>query len=299
MLPPISTYSIVARCPVTARLGVGVQSHYFAVGAVCPWARAGVGAVVTQGFAEAAYGPLGLARMAAGDDAGAALGAVRDRDPAAAIRQVAMVDASGTTALHTGSASVPMAGGYQGDGYSVQGNMLASGAVWKEMAAAFEAAQGDLGERILCALEAGERAGGDVRGRKSAALLVVSGERVDAEWEGRLVDVRVDHHVDPLGELRRLAGVADAYASLRIAQEAFAAGDSERALAHASRARELAPDEPDLPFWTAVALAGAGHPEAAESLLADACARGEGWRELARRLRAMGFLPAEKGSPKS
>jgi len=296
VLPPVSTYSIVARCPITSQLGVAVQSHYFAVGAVVPWARAGVGAVATQGFAEIGYGPSALALMASGTSAADTLARLRSLDDGAEIRQVAIVDAEGGTALHTGARSVPMAGGIQGDGYAAQGNLLASETTWQAMAEAFEGAPGELADRLLIALEAGEREGGDLRGRKSAALLVVSGERSEEDWQGRLVDVRVDEHSDPLPELRRLVNLAHAYGRLQAAQEAVGAGDLVTALARASEARRLAPSEPDLPFWTGVALANSGRPEEAEALLREVFAMGEGWRELASRLRKIGMLPAGFGS---
>jgi len=292
MRSPISTYSIVARCPESGRLGVAVQSHYFSVGSVAPWARAGVGAVVTQGFAEISYGPRGLERMASGEPASDALRTLCASDAGAALRQVAMIDVHGGTALHTGAASVPAAGGREGRDYCAQGNMLASESVWKAMAESFEAARGDLTERMLAALDAAELAGGDVRGRKSAALLVVSGERSDAVWEGRLVDVRVDDHPEPLVELRRLARLSDAYARLGEAQDAVARGDLDTALTRVSEARTLAPGEPDPPFWTGVALAMAGRSEEGEALLRQVFELGDGWRELAARLQRMGMLPA-------
>lgn len=292
MRPPVSTYSIVARCPATGQLGVAVQSHFFSVGSVAPWARAGVGAVATQGFAEIGYGPRGLELMAAGRGPADALRTLCDADAGAALRQVAMVDARGRVALHTGASSVPHAGGIEGDGYCVQGNMLASDAVWKAMAGAFEATPGALAERMLAALDAAEEAGGDVRGRKSAALLVVSGAgHDDSPWRGREIDVRVEEHAEPLAELRRLVGLSHAYAKLQSAQEAAARGDLDGALARADEARSLAPDEPDLRFWTGVALAMAGRVQEAQSLLDDVFARGAGWRELARRLKRDGMLP--------
>jgi uncharacterized Ntn-hydrolase superfamily protein len=259
---------------------------------VAPWARAGAGAVVTQGFAEVAYGPRGLEQLATGRPASDVLRALCAGDTGAALRQVAMVDASGRTALHTGAASVPAAGGREGEGYSVQGNMVASESVWEEMAERFESSAGTLADRMLAALDGAAQAGGDVRGRKSAALVVVCGTRSDAAWKGRLIDVRVDDHPEPLAELRRLVGLSSAYARLGDAQNAFARGDLETAATFVSEARALAPDEPDLSFWAGVAFVSAGRIDEGTALLRQVCARGAGWRELAARLERIGMLPA-------
>lgn len=293
-LPPAATYSIVARCPETGQLGVGVQSHHFSVGAMVPWGAGGVGVVATQSFARAAYGPGSLAALAGGSRPREALDALLAADPGRALRQVAVLAASGEAAVHTGTSCVGAAGHRIGEGYAVQGNMLASEQVWQVMAEAFETssgATGDLAERILLTLEAAEAAGGDLRGRQSAALLVVTAEPPAEAGADRLFDLRVEDHPDPLGELRRLLAVARAYRALDAASLAAAAGDLDEARAWLDAARSYKPGEPEFAFWGGVALATAGHRAEALSLLREAYAAGEGWRELARRLQPMGLLP--------
>src|SRR5262245_40788856 len=205
------TYSIVARDPDTGALGVAVQTCMFAVGAIVPWARAGVGAVATQAFTERAYGPRCLASMASGRSADEALTAARDEDPVAAMRQVGVIDAAGAAANFTGELCISFAGHQRGDGYAVQANMMASAHVWPAMAAAYEAASGPFPRRLLAALAAGEEAGGDARGAMSAAMKVVDGDRRDDPTDGVVVDVRVDEHDRPLDELARLLTASDAF----------------------------------------------------------------------------------------
>jgi uncharacterized Ntn-hydrolase superfamily protein len=237
------TYSIVARDAETGRLGVAVQSRAFRTGAVCPWALPGVGAATTQSFTEISYGPRGLELLAAGRSPQEALDELLRADERAEFRQVAYVDASGRSAAHTGDACVPSCGHLARENVSAQGNMLASEDVWPAMVEAFEASAGrPLAERLLDALDAAEGAGGDFRGRQAGALLVVSGDRGDPPWH-RLVDVRVDDHPDPVGELRRLYRLSDAYGRRAeiTPDEARAAGlrDDEVELIAAVRSGDL------------------------------------------------------------
>ncbi len=199
------TYSIVGRDPATGELGVGVQSHWFSVGSIVTWARPGVGAVATQSIAEPSYGPKLLDRLAAGEDAEAGLSAELAGDSLARFRQVAVVDAGGVTATHTGGGCMDHAGHEAGDGFSAQANLMASPQVWPAMAAAFSGADGPLARRLLAGLEAAEAAGGDVRGRQSAALLVVPAE--GEAWRRR-VELRVEDSAEPLAELGRLLNLA-------------------------------------------------------------------------------------------
>src|SRR5215212_7637491 len=195
------TYSIVARDRATGELGVAVQSHWLSVGSIVTWARPGVGAVATQSFAEPAYGPRLLDRLAAGERPGAALKELLESDAQERFRQVAVVDVAGTTAVHTGEGCITHAGHVEGEQYSAQANMMASAEVWPAMAEAFQSSDGSLPTRLLAALRAGEEAGGDVRGRQSAAMLVVPAE--GDPWR-TVADVRVDDHPEPLDELARL-----------------------------------------------------------------------------------------------
>ncbi len=203
------TYSIVARDPDTGELGVAVQSHWFSVGSIVTWARPGVGAVATQANADPGYGPQLLDLVAAGVHAEQALATLVANDPAGHSRQVAVVDAAGHVAAHTGSSCMAYAGHVTGTGVSCQANIMATERVWPAMLEAFEAAAGSLTSRLLDALDAAEREGGDLRGRQSAAILVVA---PDAEPWQTVVSVRVEDDPEPLGELRRLVALRGAYA---------------------------------------------------------------------------------------
>lgn len=282
------TYSIVARDARTGDLGVAVQSSYFSVGTQVSWAQPGVGAVATQSIVEVAYGPRGLALMGDGCPAPEALERLVAEDPGAAVRQVGFVDAEGRVAAHTGAACVPAHGHALGAGYSVQGNMLESDGVWQAMGPAFERAEGDLAERLMAALEAAEAAGGDVRGRQSAALLVVSGEPPANPWDGRRLDLHVEDHPQPLEELRRILTIHRAYALFEEARAWMGRGEIDRALAKADEAVALRPGDPQFCFWIGLALANAGRDEEARRWLEDAFRTGEGWRVLGRRLQELG-----------
>ncbi len=246
------TYSIVARDPTSGEMGVAVQSHWFSVGSVVAWARPGVGAVATQSVAEIAHGPGALDRLSEGLDAAGAIAAVLAPDEQAAYRQLGVVDARGAVAAHTGGGCIPFAGDVQGDGFTCQANMMGAEGVPQAMHSAFLAADGDLAERMLAALDGAEAAGGDVRGRQSAAMIVVpaAGER----WRTRF-DVRVEDHGDPLGELRRLVRFARAYEMAGEADELVAEGEHERATALYMAAAELAPEADELTFWAGVGVA--------------------------------------------
>jgi uncharacterized Ntn-hydrolase superfamily protein len=248
------TYSIVARDPESGALGVAVQTCMFAVGSPVPWARAGVGAVATQAFSERAYGWRCLDAMAAGRSAEAALASARDVDPVSVMRQVGVVDAEGSSAAFTGEFCIDHAGHRLGAGYAVQANMMASPDVWPAMAAAYESAPGPFADRLLAALVAGEDAGGDARGRMSAAMVVVDGERRDDAADGVLVDIRVDAHDRPLDELARLLRTSDAFGHYFRAVDALGAGDGAGALREIDLAHRLLPDDENILFVRAGAL---------------------------------------------
>jgi uncharacterized Ntn-hydrolase superfamily protein len=207
----VLTYSIVARDADSGELGVAVQSRAFACGASVMWARPGVGAVATQAFGERSYGALGLDLLAAGKTPEQALAALVTADEQSDVRQVAIVNADGAVAAHTGEACIPDAGHRTGEGYSVQANIMRSPEVWPAMADAFESATGSLARRMLAALEAAEEAGGDWRGMQAAALLVVPPE--GRPWDV-VADLRVDDHSAPVKELRRLLDLRDGYAAI-------------------------------------------------------------------------------------
>jgi len=247
------TYSIVARDPASGELGVAVQSHWFAVGSVVTWARPGIGAVATQSVAEVAHGPNTLERIAEGLGAAGAVAAVLEPDALARFRQVAAVDAQGQVTAHTGGSCIACAGDVQGEGFSCQANMMRTASVPAAMAKAYEGAEGDLAARLLAALDAAEAEGGDVRGRQSAALLVVP--QAGESWRTRF-DVRVDDDQDPLAELRRLVRLARAYELAERADSALAAGQRGQATSLYLEATELAPDADELTFWAGLGVAG-------------------------------------------
>jgi uncharacterized Ntn-hydrolase superfamily protein len=282
------TYSIVARDPETGELGAAVQSHWFSVGSLCIWGRPGVGAVATQSVAEPAYGPRTLDRLAAGEGAGEALGALLADDGLAAVRQVGVVDAQGGVAVHTGSDCIPCAGDAPGAHWTCQANMMAADTVPAAMSAAFERATGDLAERLMTALEAAEGEGGDVRGRQSAALVVVPAE--GEPWQSR-VQLRVEDHDEPLRELRRLLVLQRAYELAGQADELLASERAGDAGLLYRRAADLAPDSDELLFWSGLALAQTGELEAGVDAVRRAIEKHAGWGVLLDRLSPT-FAPA-------
>ncbi|MGA8893179.1 MAG: DUF1028 domain-containing protein [Anaeromyxobacteraceae bacterium] len=290
---PVHTYSIVARDPVTGDLGVAVQSHWFSVGTTVPWAEAGVGAIATQSFVDPSYGPLGLELMRAGRSAPEALAGLLAADPEREVRQVGMVDAQGRAASHTGKKDIRAAGHLVGKGYAVQANLMANDRVWPAMAKAFEAAKGDLAERMLVALEAAQAAGGDIRGQQAAALVVVPGTPSGRPWADRIFDLRVEDHPRPLEELRRLLHVARAYRHMNAGDLAIEKKDVAGAEREYGAAMKLLPDSAEVVFWYAAALALAGEVDRSLPLFGRAYALDPAWRTLVPRLPASGLLPAD------
>lgn len=287
------TFSIVARDPVTGDLGVAVQSHWFSVGTVVSWAEPGVGAVATQSIADPAYGPLGLELMRAGKSGPDALRALLTIDPQAELRQIAMIDADGNVSAHTGSKAIAAAGHHVGKHYSVQANLMRNEKVWPAMSEAFETSTGDLAERMLLALEAAQRAGGDIRGRQSAALIVVRGKRSGKPWADRPFDVRVDDAPDPLAELRRLVRLQRAYNHMNRGDELSGEQKWTEAMDEYSKGSRLAPEIEELRYWVAVTLFTSGREEEALPIFREVFAKNSDWIEVTRRLPASGFLPAD------
>ena len=236
-----STFSIVARDPANGDLGVAVQSKFLAVGSVVPFARDGVGAVATQSYANVAYGPEGLRLMAAGWNAQEALNHLLTMDLDVAQRQVLLVDAAGGAAGHTGEKCHDWAGHIVGDGYACGGNILVGEATVQAMAKTFEEeTQGPLPERLTAALAAGQAAGGDSRGKQSAALLVVRTAGSYGGRSDRYVDLRVDDHPEPIAELERILGLHRLYLTK-------------------SAPEELIPVDENIARELQVMLQGAGH----------------------------------------
>jgi uncharacterized Ntn-hydrolase superfamily protein len=283
------TYSIVARDPGTGQLGVAVQSHAFSVGPIVPWARAGVGAVATQSIVDPGYGPKGLELLASGRSASEALTHLVSADENAAVRQVAMVDAHGVVAVHTGERCIPAAGHVRGDGFSCQANMMLNDTVWEAMAAAYREADGDLAGRLMAALRAAESEGGDIRGRESSALLVVAAADSGRPWmyADVLVDLRVEDHHEPLAELERLLTLQCAFSHAEQADRRQEAGDMSGFWEEFSAAERCAPDNVELQFWKGVTLAGQGREREARATLVEVYRRDPNWAELLRRLPVM------------
>ncbi len=289
--PLAHTYSIVARDPRTGELGVAVQSHYFSVGPVVPWAEAGVGAVATQSLVLVDYGPNGLDLMRSGMTAQQALDSLLRADTHNEGRQVAMVDAKGGVAAHTGRACIPDAGHHSGAQYSVQANLMANDRIWSAMAKAYESAPGDLAERLLAALDAAQQAGGDIRGRQSAAIVVVKARSSGKPWADRLFDLRVEDSPEPLQELRRLVRLRRAYNLEDAGDNAIAEKRPEEALRHYEEAMKLAPDVVELQFWAAVSMYTNGRRQEALPLFRKVFAKEARWVPLVERLPKADLFP--------
>ena len=290
-LRPVNTYSIVARDAETGQLGVAVQSHWFSVGSLVTWAEPGIGAVATQSFVDPAYGPLGLQLMRAGKSAEEALTALLAVDKYASARQVGMVDADGVVANHTGEMAIVEHCDAAGENFTVQANLMWRPTVCSAMVAAYTSSTGDLAERLMAALEAAEGEGGDIRGKQSAAMLVVSGDRSQPAWGGRLYDLRVEDHPEPLAELRRLLTMKRAYNLMNEGDEHMMVGAIDKAVEAYSGAESLVPDSHEMVFWHAVTLAAAGDVDASLPLFERAFAAWPLWRELVPRLPTSGLLP--------
>src|SRR5205809_2692832 len=316
---PVHTFSIVARDPKTGDIGVAVQSHWFAVGQIVPWAEAGVGAVATQSFVDPSYGKLGLDLLRTGKSAPDALRGLLSGDASCEVRQVAMVDADGNVATFTGARDIIAAGGLAGKtiatskidcgsaggtltvgrDFSVQANLMANDKIWPAMSKGYSEAQGDLADHLLAALDAAQAAGGDIRGKQSAALVVVSGKSTGRPWQDRVFDLRVDDHPLPLAELRRLVALQRAYNHLNAGDLATENKDNEGALREYSAAEQIAATTSGVPesrmaemiFWHAVALVNMNRVDESLPLFARAFRMEPGWRELTPRLPRSGLLP--------
>lgn len=291
--PLAHTYSIVARDPVTGDLGVAVQSHWFSVGSIVTWAEAGVGAIATQSFVDPAYGPKGLDLMRSGVSAPDALRRLAEADTQREVRQVAMIDAQGRVAAITGKLAIAAAGHHVGTQYSVQANLMENARVWPAMARAYETAKGDLADRLLAALEAAQREGGDIRGKQSAAILIVKAKGTGKPWAGadRLFDLRIEDHPDPIVELKRLVRLQRAYARANHGDELVAEKKIDEALKEYAAAAALAPEILELPFWQAVTLTVVGRFAEAEPIFRQVFAKEPYWADLVPRLPAAGQLP--------
>lgn len=285
------TFSIVARDKVTGEMAVGVQSHWFSVGTLVSWGKSGVGVVATQSFVNPAFGPNGLKLMSEGKNAAEALELLITEDEGKEVRQVAFLDAKGKVAAFTGEKCIASANHIVGDNYSVQANMMLNDKVVPAMAKTFEENSDlPLAERVLKVLIAAQDAGGDIRGRQSAVLIVVNSELVQNPWLDKKIDLRVDDHKEPLVELQRLLLVHKAYEYMNRGDLAVELGNMEKALKEYGSAEQLFPENLEMKYWKAVALANNNRLQEALLIFKDIFSADENWRELTKRLPKSGLL---------
>lgn len=289
--PLVHTFSIVARDSVTGEMAVGVQSHWFSVGTLVPWGEAGVGVVATQSFIDKSYGPKGLALLKQGFTAKEALDSLLNADAGREVRQVAIMDAKGNVAAYTGKNCIQYALDIQGANFSVQSNMMLTDEVCKSMAAAFRATYGKpLAERVLAALDAAQKAGGDIRGMQAAGLLVVPGEANNQAWNDKTIDVRVDDNPQPLKELRRLYNLSVAYQHMNKGDLASEKSDMQTAMQEYRAAMKMFPSNLEMQYWTAITLANNHKVNEAKPILKRIFAQDKNWKELTKRLPPVGLL---------
>lgn len=282
--PLTHTYSIVARDSVTGNIGVAVQSHWFSVGSVVTYGKAGVGVVATQSFVNPSYGPKGLALMEKGLSPQKALNALLVNDEGEMFRQVAFLNTKGEVATHTGSACIEAAGHKQGKNFSVQANMMLNNTVWDAMATAFKSTKGDFSERIISALKAAQKEKGDIRGSQSAAILIVKGESTGNAWEDIVMDLRVEDNDNPVAELERLVKVHKAYGFMNKGDLAMEAGDTKLAESLYLNAQNLFPNNLEMKYWYAINLLNNKEFEKAHPILKDIFNQDSNWKTLTSRL---------------
>lgn len=297
--PLAHTFSIVARDPGTGEMGVAVQSHWFSVGTSVTWGEAGVGVVATQSFVNPSFGPRGLALLKNGLTAQQAVDMLVKNDEGRDVRQLAILDSKGNVAAWTGKKCIPPAGDMQGDGFSCQANLMSTDKVWPAMAKAFEDSKGEpLAERLIAALEAGQSVGGDIRGRQSAAILVVKGESTGKIWEDREIDLRVEDSDNPIQELKRLVKLHRAYDHMNAGDIAVEHNDMKLAMKEYSTAEEMFPDNAEMKFWHAVTLTNIGKLEEALPIFKQVFTKDKNWAALTPRLIGVGQLNVDEAGLK-
>ncbi|MCU0413334.1 MAG: DUF1028 domain-containing protein [Ignavibacteriaceae bacterium] len=288
--PLVATYSIVARDPETGEMGVAVQSHWFSVGSIVSWGEAGVGVVATQSFVNPAFGPDGLELLKSGMTAEQVVDKLIAEDEGRDVRQLAIIDANGNVKSYTGKNCIPGAGNIVGENYSVQANLMLNDKVPGAMSKAFEESTGPLAERMMAALFAAEKVGGDIRGKQSAAILVVKGKSTGKVWEDRLIDLRVEDDPYPLDKLDRLLKIHRAYGHMNAGDLAVEHGDMELAMKEYSAAEKMFPDNEEMKYWHAVTLATNGDVEGSLALFKDVFKKNQNWKILTPRLVPIGLL---------
>lgn len=288
--PFTHTYSIVARDSVTGEMGVAVQSHWFSVGSLVIYGEAGVGVVATQSLVNPSYGPKGLALMKQGIAPQEALNQLLKADAGAMYRQVAFLNSKGEVASHTGDLCIAEAGHRNGKNFSVQANMMLNNTVWDAMAKAFETTKGTLSERILAAMKAAQAEKGDIRGKQSAAILIVKPETTGNSWEDTIMDLRVEDHENPIEELERLMGIHKAYNFMNLGDLAMEVGDSEKAESYYLKAQALFPDNLEMQFWYAINMINNKDIDQAKPILKRIYKADSNWKLLTERLVASKLL---------
>jgi uncharacterized Ntn-hydrolase superfamily protein len=292
--PFVATYSIVARDPETGEMGVAVQSHWFSVGSIVSWGEAGVGVVATQSFVNPAFGPNGLELLKSGMTAEQVVDKLIAEDEGRDVRQLAIIDVNGNVKSYTGKNCIPGAGNIVGENYSVQANLMLNDKVPSAMSKAFEESTGPLAERMMAALFAAENVGGDIRGKQSAAILVVKGKSTGKVWEDRLIDLRVEDDPYPLDKLDRLLKIHRAYGHMNAGDLAVEHGDMELAMKEYSAAEKMFPDNEEMKYWHAVTLATRGDVEGSLPLFKAVFKKNENWKILTPRLVPIGLLNVSK-----
>jgi len=292
--PLTSTYSIVARDPETGEMGVAVQSHWFSVGSIVSWGEAGVGVVATQSFVNPAFGPDGLALLKSGMTAEQVVDKLIEEDEGRDVRQLAIIDVNGKVKSYTGKNCIPGAGNIVGENYSVQANLMLNDKVPGAMSKAFEESKGPLAERLMAALFAAEQVGGDIRGKQSAAILVVKGKSTGKVWEDRLIDLRVEDDPYPLDKLDRLLKIHRAYNHMNAGDLAVEHGDMELAMKEYSAAEKMFPENEEMKYWHAVTLATKGNLEGSLPLFKAVFEKNKNWKILTPRLVPIGLLNVNK-----
>ena len=285
------TYSIVARDQKTGQLGVAVQSHYFSVGPVVPWARAGVGAVATQSMVEVSYGPIGLDMMAGGKSAKETLESLLKTDAKADTRQVGMVDSKGVVATHTGSRCIDFAGHSVGEGFSCQANLMRNDTIWGAMERAYlNNSDLEFSERLVSTLEAAEEAGGDVRGKQSAAILIVSPNLYPNPWMGRLLELRVEDSSRPLEELKRLVKLKRGYEWAEKGDDLLSSGKIKESSEAYARALEYAPGNEEILYWKGITMLASSLQEEGRRILVEIFKKNKSWVQVTRSLIDKGYV---------
>jgi len=284
------TYSIVARDPETGEMGVAVQSHWFSVGSIVSWAEAGVGAIATQSFVNASFGPRGLELLKSGKSAEEVLMELIESDEGRDLRQLAIIDKNGNVAAHTGKKCIPDAGQIVGENFSVQANLMLNDKVWPVMAKTFRESKGPMAERMMAALEAAQGVGGDIRGKQSAAILVVRGKSTGKIWEDRLIDLRVEDHKEPIKEIKRVLKVYRAYEHMNKGDLAIEHNDVEGALMEYGAAEKMFPDNLEMKYWHAVSLVNAEMIDESLPIFREIFKKDENWWILTKRLPSVELL---------